>query len=275
MEQQRMVLEEPGEVSPPEPGLYLGTSGWSYADWEGSVYSPGLPAGARLSEYVNYGEFATVEIDSTFYGTPRRQTVGKWREIAPRGFRFTAKFPQEITHEKQLSNCKPAADAFVDTMLELGDKLGPLLVQLPPYFEAKDLSTLKAFLDELPEGLRYAVEVRHRSWTKPSVLQNLTELLVARNAALTLVDYPSMPRLEAQTADFIYIRWLGDRREFPAGHTAPKRDRSDDLTWWAGLTRRFLAEHEGREVYAFANNHYQNHSPSTVQQFLEIFRDRA
>ncbi len=74
--------------------MYLGTSGWSYADWEGSVYSEGLPPGARLAEYAN--EYATVEIDSTFYGTPRRSTVQRWWEVVPEGFLFAAKFPHEI-----------------------------------------------------------------------------------------------------------------------------------------------------------------------------------
>ncbi|MDQ3378375.1 MAG: DUF72 domain-containing protein, partial [Actinomycetota bacterium] len=79
--QQRLFSETPGSISPPEPGLYLGTSGWSYADWEGTVYPPGIPAGSRLAEYVK--GYATVEIDSTFYGTPRRSTVQRWREVAP------------------------------------------------------------------------------------------------------------------------------------------------------------------------------------------------
>jgi Protein of unknown function DUF72 len=88
--QERLSVENPATISPPEPGLYLGTSGWSYADWEGTLYPEGLPAAARLAEY------ATVEIDSTFYGTPRRSTVEKWREIVPQGFLFAAKFPQEF-----------------------------------------------------------------------------------------------------------------------------------------------------------------------------------
>jgi uncharacterized protein YecE (DUF72 family) len=89
---------------------------------------------------------------------------------------------------------------------------------------------------------------------------------------LTLIDYPRMPRMEEATADFAYIRWLGDRREFPSGHTHPKKDREDDLLWWAGVVDRFL--NEGKTVFAYANNHYQNHSPSTVEQFLEIQRNR-
>lgn len=270
-----MFLEEPGEANPPEPRLFLGTSGWSYADWEGTVYTPGLAAGARLSEYVRRGGFAAVEIDSTFYGTPRPTTVNKWREVVPRGFRFAAKFPQEITHEKQLVGCRPAADAFVDTMTGLADKLGPLLVQLPPYFEAGKMNALETFLGELPEGPRYAVEVRHQSWTKPKILEDLTKLLTERNIALTLVDYPKMPRLDIATADFTYIRWLGDRREFPADHIEPRRDRTDDLAWWAEFTLNYLAEDTSREVYAFANNHYQNHSPSTLARFTELYRGEA
>ena len=102
--QERLSVENPGEISPPEPGLYLGTSGWSYADWEGTLYPEGLPAGSRLAEYAKH--YATVEIDSTFYGTPRRSTVEKWREVVPRGFLFAAKFPQEFpTDETKASAC--------------------------------------------------------------------------------------------------------------------------------------------------------------------------
>ena len=91
--QERLFAENPDRISPPEPGLYLGTSGWSYADWEGTLYPEGLPAGARLAEYAKH--YPTVEIDSTFYSAPRRSTVEKWREIVPKGFLFAAKFPQE------------------------------------------------------------------------------------------------------------------------------------------------------------------------------------
>ncbi len=99
--QERLFAESPGSISPPEPGLYLGTSGWSYADWEGTLYPQGLPAASRLAEYAMH--YVTVEIDSTFYDTPRRSTAEKWREIVPEGFRFAAKFPQEF--------CTPCTNA--------------------------------------------------------------------------------------------------------------------------------------------------------------------
>ena len=264
--QQRLSVENPGRISPPEPGLYLGTSGWSYADWEGTLYPEGLPAGARLAEYAKH--HATVEIDSTFYGTPRRSTVEKWREVVPEGFLFAAKFPQEITHEKNLVGCTDQAGSFVRTMQLLDDRLGPLLLQLPPSFTVEGMGVLEDFLSDLPTGLRYAVEVRHRSWLGSDLPQMLRE----HGAALTLIDYPRMPRMEEATAGFVYIRWLGDRREFPSGHTHAKRDRTEDLAWWSERVDRYLSE--GREVFAYANNHYQNHSPSTLEQFLEIRRGR-
>jgi uncharacterized protein YecE (DUF72 family) len=262
--QERLFEGGSGEISPPQPGLYLGTSGWSYADWEGSLYPEGTPPGARIAEYVKH--YATVEIDSTFYGTPRRSTVERWRVVAPEGFLFAAKFPREITHERNLAGCGELAGAFVETMASLGDRLGPLLLQLPPAFDVGGMGVLETFLEELPEGYRYAVEVRHRSWLG----SDLPELLRERGAALVLVDYPGMPRLEEATAGFVYIRWLGDRREFPSGHTRPKRDRTEELSWWSDLVDRSLGE--GREVFAYANNHYQNHAPSTLARFLEIRR---
>jgi uncharacterized protein YecE (DUF72 family) len=262
--QQRLFAETPGSIEPPETGLYLGTSGCSYADWEGTLYPEALPSASRLAEYVKH--FATVEIDSTFYGTPRRSTVQNWREVAPDGFLFAAKFPREITHELNLVGAEAEVEYFLNTMAELGDRLGPLLLQLPPSFDVEGMGVLEDFLEGLPEGFRYAVEVRHRSWLG----SDLPEMLRERGAALTLIDYPRMPRMEEATTDFSYIRWLGDRREFPEGHTHLEKARDDDLLWWSERVNRFLQE--GRTVFAYANNHYQNHSPSTVERFLEIRR---
>jgi uncharacterized protein YecE (DUF72 family) len=86
--------------------------------------------------------------------------------------------------------------------------------------------------------------------------------------ALALVDYPKLPRLDEATAGFSYIRWLGNRREFPSGHTHLKKSRDEDLRWWSGVVGRFLEE--GKTVFAYANNHFQNHSVSTIEQFLKL-----
>jgi len=176
---------------------------------------------------------------------------------------------QEITHEKTLAGCAREAEAFVSTMSDLGDRMGPLLLQLPPSFTVEGMGVLEDFLDGLPGGARYAVEVRHRSWLG----SDLAEMLRERGVALTLIDYPRMPRMEEATADFSYVRWLGNRQEFQSGHTHLKKERDDDLRWWSDLVGRFLEE--GKTVFAYANNHYQNHSPSTLERFLEIRRGQA
>src|SRR5918998_76244 len=225
-QQIKLFEQDVGETCPPEENLYLGTSGWSYADWEGTVYPPGTAPASRLAEYVKH--FTTIE---------------RWRKVAPRGFLFAAKFPQEVTHETNLVGSEAEAERFVHTMADLGDRLGPLLLQLPPSFGVEGMGVLEDFLKRLPGGFRYAVEVRHRSWLG----SDLPKMLREHGVALTLIDYPRMPRMEEATAGFSYVRLLGDRREFPSGHTHPKRERDDDLRWWSGLVGRFLEE--GKTVF--------------------------
>jgi uncharacterized protein YecE (DUF72 family) len=173
---------------------------------------------------------------------------------------------KEITHDRNLLGAEAEAESFLHTMAELGDRLGPLLLQLPPSFDVEGMGVLEDFLERMPGGFRYAVEVRHRSWLG----SDLPEMLSERGAALALIDYPGMLRMERATADFSYICWLGDRREFPEGHTHLKKERDDELRWWSDLVGRFLGE--GSTVFAYTNNHYQNHSPSTLNRFLEIRR---
>jgi uncharacterized protein YecE (DUF72 family) len=132
---------------------------------------------------------------------------------------------QELTHEKKLVDSKDAAEVFVRTMQGLDDRLSPLLHQLPPDFTVEGMDALGTFLGELPNSPYFAVEMRHRSWLGSDVFVLLRE----HEAALTLVDYSRMPRLEEATAGFAYIRWLGNRREFPSGHTLLKKNRDDDL----------------------------------------------
>ena len=173
---------------------------------------------------------------------------------------------KEITHDWNLVGVEAEAESFLHTLAGLGDRLEPLLLQLPPSFDVEEMGVLEDFQERLPGDFRYAVEVRHRSWLGSDLPQMLGEW----DAAMTLIDYPGMPRMEGATASFSYIRWLGDRREFPSGHTRLRKERDDDLSWWSDLVGRFLEE--GRKVFAYANNHFQNHSPSTLQRFLEIRR---
>src|SRR5512139_3510765 len=242
--------------------LYLGTQGWSYDSWVGSFYPPGTPPGGWLEAYA--AEFDTVELDTTFYAVPRESTIAGWRERTPEGFRFAAKFPQLITHEKQLADCRAETTAFLDAMTGLGEKLGPLLLQMPPAFSASQMEDLTKFLQALPSGFRYVLEVRHRTWLSKEMMPKLLALLQQQGVALCLVQHAWMPKLDEATAPFTYIRWLGRREDIPDDDFSHMRiNRDAQLDSWAEQVTRYL--HAGLTVYGYFNNHYQGHSPSSVR----------
>jgi uncharacterized protein YecE (DUF72 family) len=240
--------------------LFLGTSGWSYEDWVGPFYSPGTGAAQWLPIYAKY--FDTVEIDSTFYRPPSDRMIEGWRERTPEGFQFAAKVPRAITHDAQLVNVADELTYFTAQMRKLGPKCGPLLFQFAPSFTADAWDDLAALLPTLPTDLRWVVEVRHRSWLDVSFY----DLLRAHNVALAHVDLPWMPRNTPVTADFVYVRWLGDRKAIPEDFSHVREDlqREDDLDWWARQIERL--NERGVAVYGYANNHYQGHSPETVRE---------
>ena len=242
--------------------LYLGTQGWSYPSWVGSFYPSGTSADAYLPEYAR--SFDTVELDTTFYAVPRQSTIASWRERTPAGFRFAAKFPKTITHEKALRDAGLEAKFFVDTMAGLDDKLGPLLLQMPPQWTASGMDDLKKFLLDLPPGFCYALEVRHKSWLAKGSFDQLTELLRSRSVALCLVQHAWMPPLDTITAPFSYIRWLGRREDIPDDDFSRVRiSRDVQLDRWAEQVLRYVRA--GLTVYGYFNNHYQGHSPASVR----------
>jgi uncharacterized protein YecE (DUF72 family) len=226
--------------------IHLGTSGWSYEDWIGPFYPPGTSAARYLSVYTRY--FSTVEIDATFYRPPSQAMIKAWRERTPEDFIFAAKVPRSITHDRELIDVAADTLAFAAIMRQLGFKCGPLLFQFAPSFTAERFADLAALLPTLPSDLRWAVEVRHTSWLN----ERFYDLLRAHNVALTHVDLPWMPRNTPVTADFVYIRWLGDRRKI-----------ADDFSYVRPELER------GLEVFGYANNHYQGHSPATIRSLQE------
>ena len=242
--------------------LYLGTQGWSYPSWVGSFYPSGTSTSEYLPEYTK--SFNTVELDTTFYGVPRQSTIAGWRERTPAGFRFAAKFPKTITHEKALRDAVPETTYFVEAMAGLDDKLGPLLLQMPPQWTASGMDDLKRFLPDLPSGFDYALEVRHKSWLAKGTFDQLTELLKDRGVALCLVQHAWMPPLDTLTASFAYIRWLGRREDIPDDDFSRVRiNRDVQLDRWAEQVLRYARA--GLTVYGYFNNHYQGHSPASVR----------
>jgi uncharacterized protein YecE (DUF72 family) len=240
---------------------HLGTMGFSYRDWNGAFYPAGMPAQEYLAHYAQY--FNAVELDSTFYGTPRPETVERWESSTPADFRFCAKTPREITHELRLVEAEDQMASFVDTMRLLGEKLGVILIQLAPDFTFSQIHTLAHFLRQLPQDVRFAVEFRHPSWHATATGQ----LLQNHRMSWASADYIHLPQRIYVTTDFIYVRWIGRHGRYEV------RDRERvDLTprleaWWEDIRSRL----EGvSALYGFFNNDYAGFAPATCNRFKEI-----
>jgi len=242
--------------------IILGTQGWSYKSWVGNFYPDATVTTKYLAAYAQ--QFRAVEIDSTFYGAPRASTVEKWRDGTPANFRFTAKFPQAITHEKMLKDAQGETFQFLDTLQILGDKLGPVLMQFPYQFKPDQKDALARFLEQLPTNFRYALEVRHKGWLNDEFFQ----LLEKHRVAFALADYAYMPKVIRATTDFTYIRWLGNRKDVPDDEYDRVRiKREKELDDWAQVIAEM--NEKGVAVWGFANNHYQGHSPATIRALME------
>ena len=198
--------------------LYAGTSGFSYPSWRGSFY----PAGAKASEFLRlYAErLSSVELNATFYRLPSEEQLCRWAGETPPGFRFAVKMSRRITHFGDIS----LIGTFCERVRALGERLGPILVQLPPSRQRDD-GFLLPLLDSLDPQLRYAVEFRHESWKAPEV-----DALLARSGAVR------MGSLEG-AAPFRYLRL----REPPYDEAT--------LEAWAARLRPLVAD--GIDVYCY------------------------
>jgi uncharacterized protein YecE (DUF72 family) len=179
--------------------IWVGTSGYNYPEWKGTFYPQDLPAARMLPFYAQ--QFATVEINNSFYRMPTEAAVSGWAQSTPERFRLTLKAPQAITHYARLRNCADRVTRFIQVADTLGSKQGALLFQLPPNLK-QDLPLLDDFLAYLPEGTRAAFEFRHMSWLAPAVYERLK----ARNLALCVADSEKLSTPVEITANHAYFR---------------------------------------------------------------------
>ena len=179
--------------------LMAGTSGYSYKEWLGHFYPEKLSADAMLRYYAE--RFTTVEINNTFYRMPAKAMLARWVDEVPDNFAFTLKAPRRITHEKRLRDAEAEVTEFVQRAAALGNKLGALLFQLPPFLK-KDLPRLRDFLGVLPPGPRVAFEFRHASWQDEEVYETLR----GRPAMLCVTDTDEGDTPFVATSDCGYVR---------------------------------------------------------------------
>ena len=248
-----------------EARIRLGTQGWGWPHWVGRFYPPGT----RPDEYLAFYSkaFDTVEIDTTFYGIPKRSTVLSWARKVPDGFRFTAKMPQVITHTNGLERGYQDLTRFLEAISLLGDKLGPILVQLPPTFGYHKLDALRGFLGLLHDSakeFRFAVEFRNASLLQEDVFSLLRE----HDMALCLNDLEWMPFSPEVITDLAYFRWLARPSGNRTAATLRTRDLTENFIAWVGRVREVAYQVE--EVYGFFNDRYGGHAPRTANLLKEI-----
>jgi uncharacterized protein YecE (DUF72 family) len=241
--------------------LRIGCSGWSYKDWEGIFYPRGLAAKDYLAYYSKV--FDCVEIDSSFYRVPGQFMINQWWNNTPGGFIFSTKLPKKITHERKLVGSESNLVYFYSVLSKLKDKLGPVVIQLPPSIKfSSHGDVMKEFVSHLSPEFKHAIEFRHGSWFTPEVYS----LLKRNNIAMvwSLNQYVETP--PEVTADFIYVRMVGDREitEF----TGTQKDRSEDMKRWATSVRDGASKFESG--YVFFNNHFAGFSPDSVNEFRRL-----
>lgn len=241
--------------------VLLGTSGWDYPEWIGPVYPPKGEVD-KLRFYS--GLFPIVEINVTFYRLPAVGVVESWVRRTPQGFRFAAKFPQTITHDRRLVGAEAEVADFLKVMepLRRNGRFVAALLQLPPSlpFEPK---TVRAFYEGLPPDLPVAVEFREPSWLEESSLALLREFRLAH----VIVDEPHLPIRLDVTGPFSYIRWHGHGKNIWYDY----RYSDDELRAWAPRVRALADRAEA--VYGFFNNHFRGDAAAngkTMTELLEL-----
>ncbi|MGZ9166658.1 MAG: DUF72 domain-containing protein [Anaerolineales bacterium] len=248
--------------------FYIGCPIWSWKGWVGNFYPEGTKPSLFLHEYTR--RLTTVEGNTTFYAVPAQKTLEGWVEEMPANFRFCPKVPKAISHEGKLTANIERAHEFVEVMSQLGTRLGPMFLQLPPRYSPKLLGDLTAFLAQWPREARLAVEVRHLDWFDALHDESLNRLLAEHNMARVTIDTrpirdlsgeeilagsvyqslvearerkPDVPVVPKRTADFIFVRYIGH----------PEIELNDPyLKEWGDYVISQLEE--GADVYMFCHS---------------------
>lgn len=233
----------------------LGCSGWSYKDWIGKFYPENCEPGKMLEEYSKV--FDTVEVNMSFYRLPFEGMIKSWRSRTPEDFLFCPKMSRKITHVKRLSGVEEELTKFLSRMRVFGQKLGPVLIQLPAGMK-RDLTRLENFLSLLPDDLRFAIEFRNSDW----VSRETRALLAEYGVAICFVDSPEMVLKTEATSGFAYIRWHGRGSWYRYEYDIR------EIEEWAGFIEMLNVD----EVFGFWNNTAGASAPKNCLDLIRILR---
>ena len=237
---------------------HIGTSGWHYDHWRHRFYPEKLSKTKWLEFYAN--NFPTVELNNSFYKLPSEAAFTTWRDSSPTNFTFAVKVSRFITHIKRLRDTEDAVERFIGRAQILGEKLGPLLYQLPPNMHRDD-ERLEAFVTILPQELKHVFEFRHQSWLEEPVYK----ILHKYNIGLCVFDMPSLNCPLVATADIAYVRFHGSTGLYCSYYS------DDELADWAKRLADLAANLKA--VYIYFNNDaeaFAVRNAMTLRGFLPI-----
>ncbi|WP_028844752.1 DUF72 domain-containing protein [Thermodesulfovibrio thiophilus] len=232
---------------------HIGTSGWQYGHWKGIFYPEDLKPSEWFSFYCKY--FSTVEINVTFYRDVEPSTFQKWYSLSPAEFLFSIKMSRQITHFKKLKVDKSLVDYFLDRYGTLKDKLGVILIQLPPSLKF-DISLISDFLLILDKKYKYTMEVRNKTFINDKFFEILKEHSIASCIADSAGKFPYC---EAVTADFVYARLHGSQHLYASEYTI------EELNKWANKIKQWACE-----TYVYFDNDYMGYAVKNGLKLKEL-----
>lgn len=239
--------------------LHIGTSGWSYRHWKGVFYPDNVKPEKFLEYY--FSTFECVELNASFYNLPRKTTVEGWLNRTPDTFRFCPKLSRFITHQQQLENAEEALQRFFDVFEVLTEKMGPVLIQLPPGLPYNRELSVHFFnlIKERNNKFRFGVELRNKSWGNDEFMD-----LLSRNGIASVIadSGKRFPFFEVITTDFIYLRFHGREQLYASDYE------DDVLNEYGRKIYRWLAD--GKEVWVFFNNDYHGYAVKNARRLIEI-----
>ena len=238
----------------------IGTIGFAYAPWRGVFYPAHVKPPQQLSYYAS--KFDAVELDTTFHAMPTPERVRVWADQVDDAFRFCVKAPKFVTHEDQLDRKADLLKVFIDTVQELGPKLGAILLQFPATFDPAKAGALLKLIDATRSPVPLAVEVRHRGWFDQHAIQAVAD----RGVAVVSNDYldQTQPIIPQPT---VYVRLIGEHDRYPLKNQE-EADVEERLTWW--VKRIEDKAPLGATVWVFTNNDYAGYSIGTSQRLRRL-----
>lgn len=239
--------------------IRIGTSGWHYRHWIGRFYPEHSSGEAMFRFYIQH--FNTVELNNSFYKLPEISQFRSWRDAAPKDFHFAVKASRFITHNKKLKDAEATLGHFLPRAEALGEKLGPVLFQLPPRWKL-NLERLQAFLGVLPDYHRYAFEFREVSWNSPAVFA----LLRSYNAAFCIHELGGYQSPIEVTADWVYVRLHGPEGKYQGCY------RLGALSHWAARIVEWSTQLKA--VYVYFDNDDSSYAPHNALQLKELVQQR-